>query len=564
MRLVISLFVLALALPLMGAEPAPSLRYALSPVFEGRALKAIAVELNFAGDADGDTAFDVPDEWGGNAELWKHIRAIRVEGGTLREAGPTRRIVSHRPGAPLTVRYRLVNGYEGDPTPETGNPYRPVIRPGWFQLIGDSTFIEVEGRPAAPVQVRWTGWPKAWKHASDLDHDAGLRSQQLIDSISVGGTGLTLHERTIEGGRLRFAVLGDWDFKTGTFANELATVLSAQRRFWGQTDGPFFVSLTPLAPAGDWRSTGGTGRGDGFAMFSTRNGGGALRYLVAHEHIHSWIPAALGKMPADERTAYWLSEGFTDFYAYRTLLGAGQWSPEEFIARLNEELLAHDASPVRGWSNARLAEAFWSDRAANKLVYRRGMLLAHRWDQMIRDRTGGAKDLDDVVLAMRDRATGASEKPLIAEGFARAMREVAGIDVAADLKALVEGGEAFDLPAGLFGDCAQIVSATRGMFERGWESRPVGEGFVFDKVKPGSNAWKAGIRDGMPLLEKVSGVLGDERVDYVVRVKVAGLERTISYRPLGEGTYRLRQIALKADMDGATRASCARRMAGGI
>jgi predicted metalloprotease with PDZ domain len=568
MRRLLTLFALVLAIPLMGAAASPALRYSLSPVFEGRALKAIAVELSFAGDADGETALRLPGEWGGSGELWKHITALKVDGGKMREAGPSGRVISHQPGVPLTVRYRLVNGYDGDPAPGMGNPYRPVVRPTWFQLIGDATFIEVEGRQDVPVQVHWANWPKAWWHASDLDHaDMGrtLRMHDVVDSVSIGGTAMKIHEREIEGGRLRFAVLGEWDFKTSGFADELASVLSAQRRFWGDANGPFFVSLTPIAAAGDWRSAGGTGRGDGFALFSTRNATGGLRYLVAHEHIHSWVPAGLGRMPPVEQTDYWFSEGFTDFYALRTLLYSGSWSLEEYAAKLNEELAAHDVSPARNWSNSRLAEVFWTDKVAQRLPYRRGMLLAYRWDQMIRVRTGGAKDLDDVMLAMRDRAQGPGQKPLVREAFRLAMRDVADIDIAADLTALVENGEAFELPDRLFGDCAQVTRETRGVFERGWEPKDVGGGrYVVEKVKVGSNAWKAGIRDGMSLLGKSGGVTGDERYDYVIGVKDAAGERKITYRPVGEGTYILRQVVLTAGMDGTARETCRKRMSGGI
>lgn len=568
MKFAFGLAALVAALPLLGAAPAPGVRYALSPVLDDGALKAITVEMAFAGDEDGETRLALPNEWGGNVQLWKHIEALSVDGGTLDEVGPAQRVIRHRAGAPLTVRYRLVNGYEGDPAPGTGNPYRPVIRPTWFQLIGDAAFVEVAGRQAAPVQVRWAGWPKAWRHASDLDHGQmgrPLRAQELIDSVSVGGTALSIEERAIAGGRLRFAMLGDWDFKSGAFADELATIISAQRRFWGESEGPFLVSLTPIAAKGDWRSTGGTGRGDGFAMFSTRNGGGALRYLVAHEHIHSWVPAQVGRMPADERKAYWFSEGFTDFYALRTLLGSGQWSLEDYVERLNEELAAHDSSPARSWTNVRLADAFWSDRAAQKLVYRRGMLLAYRWDQRVREETGGARDLDDVMRAMRARAKGPGEAPLVADGLAQAMKQVAGIDIADDLKRLVEDGEGFELPDGLFGDCARVVRETRGVFEQGWTAKPVsGGGYVFDKVRPGSNAWKAGIRDGMVLLGRSAGVPGDERQDFVVGVKDEAGQRKITYRPVGDGTYLLRQVVLKSDMDAAAKEACRKRMSGGI
>jgi hypothetical protein len=68
----------------------------------------------------------------------------------------------------------------------------------------------------------------------------------------------------------------------------------------------------------------------------------------------------------------------------------------------------------------------------------------------------------------------------------------------------------------------------------------------------------------MSLLGKSGGVTGDERYDYVIGVKDAAGERKITYRPVGEGTYILRQVVLTAGMDGTARETCRKRMSGGI
>jgi hypothetical protein len=94
-------------------------------------LEALAIELRFAGDADGETVLELPDAWGGKTELHQGVRDLRIEGAgvAITSSAPAKRIVRHQPGAELRVRYRIVQYWPGVPAVTGSNEYRPIVQP---------------------------------------------------------------------------------------------------------------------------------------------------------------------------------------------------------------------------------------------------------------------------------------------------------------------------------------------------------------------------------------------------------------------------------------------------
>ena len=107
------------------------------------ALNALQVDLRFRGDADGETDLRLPDEWGGQPELWRSIENVTaVSGATIADgAKANQRILTHRPSARIHVRYRVIQDFEGEPNARQGNAYRPIVQPGYFHLIGNAFMV---------------------------------------------------------------------------------------------------------------------------------------------------------------------------------------------------------------------------------------------------------------------------------------------------------------------------------------------------------------------------------------------------------------------------------------
>lgn len=568
MTRVLSLIVLLLALPLMGAAaPTPAVGYDLAPVMRDGELTSVAVTLRFQAEDRGETELVLPDSWGGKDRLYQHLEGIAVEGGTLSETGPARRIVRHAPGAQIVVRYRVVNAYAGDPNAENDNPYRPVVRPGWFHLLGNAWVVQPVLATPRPAKVTWSGWPSDWTIVSDLQHGGAgvtLDIGGVIESVALGGPDVRVVTRRVPGGMLRVAMRGEWPFKLGAFANDVAKVVTAQREFFNDVEGPFLVTLIPVEAPEGWRSVGGTGRSDAFALFSTRGDVESdIGGILGHEHVHSWIPGQLARMPDNEALDYWFGEGFTDFYAWRTQLRGGVWTLDQYLAALNEAFREYDTSPARAWDNARVAAAYWSDRNAQRIPYRRGAFLALRWDEALRRGSGGRVDLDNVVLGMRTQVRNAQtpeDIPGVRPGVTAMLRSK-GLDPGDDIARFVDAGEPIPLDGEWFGGCLVIETAEVAVFERGWDPANTKEGVV-NGVDPASAAYAAGLRDGMKIVRREGGVIGDSRAQYVLRVMDGKNERVIRFYPAGKARFELRTARLRSGLDRAGREQCLTAIAG--
>lgn len=576
--------ILALTLGLSGAVPSPAsaapdgfVHYRATPVVADGTLTSIAIEMRFAGDADGETRITLPNRWAGETEYWKHVRDLTIDGAAAREDGPETRVLTHAPNAELTIRYRVVTAFDADPAVggPGGNPYRPIIRPAWFSVIGHGLFAEPENGTNRPADFRWGELPAGWKVASDLDHSVwGARYfvGDIRQSVMLGSPDLKTYVRKVKGVDVRLAVLGQWSkLKEDDLADLIARILTSQRDYWKAPGETFFVGLTPMTPLEGAISVGGTGLDDAFSLYAgTDTELPFMRGLLAHEHMHTWSPRALGSMtddPEKEAEGYWFSEGLTDFLTHRTLLRSGLWSLEEFVEAVNGEMLAYAVSPYRTAPNATIREKFWTDQDVQKLPYRRGMLLSLYWDYRLRRATGGQLDLDDVLLAQAARVTVLREKgenPVAPVLFAQVYREMGGPDLADDFGRMVVGGRAVLLPESLFGDCARIDTVTRPRFHRGWDAQATtANNNIVTGLKPDSPAYAAGLREGMQIVKREFGEVGNSTVEYGLRITENGQERVIRFMPVAPGTETIQRIVLTPNMSPAKKAACARAMSGG-
>ena len=553
-----------------SAAPRP-VEFHLSPVMEGDSLRALHCEIRFAGETDGETVVRLPDEWGGERALYRAVRDLRVEPASaklLAGADSAHRVIHHAAGEPLVLRYTLIQDVPGLPRPTGKNPYRPLIQPGWFHVLGDAMLIAPEWDERTPATFSAGPWPTGWRFASDLEHArAGdpLTLGDLYESVSVGGD-FRIVSRAHAGGALRVAVRGAWSFSDSSLADRIERVIASHRRFWRDPDEPFLVTLVPLVDDGQSSSLGGTGRADAFAFFATGNAEeGALNRLLAHEHMHTWIPGRIGGLPTrDEAMHYWLSEGFTDFYSMRLLVRDGLWSTTEYVNAVNEILQRYAQSPMRAAPARVAADQFWTKREAQELPYQRGFLLACKWDDELRRRHAGRRDLDDVMLAIHREA--ARHRARDTTRFAvtllvRAMMR-AGVDITQDLERHVAQGEPVLLPAGVLGDAARIEARDEPEFDRGFDAAATNAaGGVITGLDPTSPGYAAGLRDGMRIVKREAGRPGDTSIDLVYRVRDGDNERLIQYRPVGKRTFVTQRI-VPADTTRHTLERLGRRLAG--
>ncbi len=551
------------------SEPSP-VAYTLAPVLESGKLTALAVEMRLTASATGVTRIGLPETWADARELWRHVDGFAVEGAAaVREDGPQVRVVDSPAGAPLVVRYRVRSAYDREPTSDDGQLFAPVIRPDWCYVFGEALFAVVEGDLDRPARFTWTG-PAGFNFASDLEHITDAQPVQvgdILESIVMAGDRVQLLSRADGGGAVRVAIVGDYGFTRAAFVDLAMAVVTSQRAFWGDHGEPFLIALAPQLRTPNNQSYGGTGRSDAFALSAAEDVPfDRLRHLLAHEYTHTWNPRRLGGFTHGqaEGAEKWFTEGFTEFYTWRLLLRAGLYTLEEFVADWNDALLEYATSPARAATNADIARDYWNDRAIGRIPYRRGPLLAAMWDQRLRLASDGKRDLDDVVLAMRQQVREEKQpgKPA-AQRFRPTYEQLGGPDLGPDAARYIEQGAPIELPADVFGPCITVVSEKRRSFERGWDSDATSKaGDVITGLRAGSPAHRAGLRDGMQIVERLAGEPGNSTVAYVLKVRDGERERKIKFKPEGETELVVQRLVIDRKASKEQREACTRALAG--
>ncbi len=555
---------LTAAILLTAAKPPEQkpITYRVTPVLQKDGSRALDVRMRLKGDVDGETELFLPSAWAGSGELWRHAKGLEISGVRTLGGSYDKPVARHRPGARLTMRYRIVSAYSEDPGFDFEQA-RPLIRPEWFFAHGEAIFAAPGGGQDRPAKFKWGKLPKGWAAASDLDHLQGKPTTvaNLINSVVIGGSKLRLARRDLSGAELRVAVLGEWKFTPDQLADTVAPIVEAEDKFWGERSGPFLVALAPLGEIPSGLSYVGAGRADAFSIASTsafelRQ---AVRFL-AHEYMHSWVPISLGGMPEeDEARDYWFSEGFTDYLAAKVLLRSGIWSLADWAADKNETLLRYGQSSAKTADGAEIAKRFWTDSAVQQISYDRGHLLAAKVDSVIAARSAGRQSLESVLRTQRRAAEGSPE--LAVALFRKTLSDETGIDVDPDLERYARRGESLLLPADLIGDCGRVVTERRKAFTRGYDSEAtrLGKGVIVGVDRDGP-AYSAGLRDGMRLVRREAGKIGDASVQLAYRVADGGVERVIGYMPEGRNELQVQRVELTTRPDAEV--ACRTRLGG--
>jgi predicted metalloprotease with PDZ domain len=503
------------------------------------------------------TAVQLPEKWAGSQELWRSISGLTVTGAKGVVGNGMVRTIRHDPNRRLAVRYSVASSYSDDPGVDYEKA-RPIVRPGWFFFHGEGVFAVPEGRADAPARFRWGRLPAGWKVATDLDQLAGKRGTvaDISESVAIGGNDLTVISRNVRGAPLRLAIRGKWSFEPTELADLIEKIVEAEQGFWRDEGRPFLVAMAPLGEDPVRRSSNGTGRGDAFSIVSTSDFEleGAKR-LLAHEYMHTWVADELGAMPEkDEGVDYWFSEGFNDFLASKVLLGSGLWTLSEFVADKNETLSRYTLSPVRNAAAREVAEKFWSNGDYMQLSYDRGHLMASIFDAQIRSASAQKLGLGDVLRAQRKAF--AAKPALASDLFPVVLKKTVGLDASEDIRRYAVEGETVRFPPNAFGECAKVVTERRAEFTRGFDGEATAAaGGLITGVDAEGPAYRAGIRNGMRLLRRESGKIGDSTVEIAYRIADQSGERVVRYMPAGAREFDVQKIVLTVS-GGAQEARC--------
>jgi predicted metalloprotease with PDZ domain len=160
---------------------------------------------------------------------------------------------------------------------------------------------------------------------------------------------------------------------------------------------------------------------------------------VAHELFHSWNGASLRPEPYAD--LQWFSEGFTDYYATRSLAKTGVIDEPLFLRRMERTIALYLYFKSAPAFNGITLKAAGTRKGPHRLgVYEGGWVVAFCLDARIREQSAGRLTLDDAMRLLYDEFA-FKNQAYTETDLRRVLREVAGPASETYLDKYVAGNE---------------------------------------------------------------------------------------------------------------------------
>ncbi|HZS28757.1 MAG TPA: hypothetical protein VFB76_16130, partial [Candidatus Angelobacter sp.] len=322
--------------------------------------------------------------------------------------------------------------------------------------------------------------------------------------------------------------------------------------FWHDNSFPYFlISLTPFTQ--ERGSQGGTALTNTFMEHLSRMdtiSPNVLRQL-AHENFHSWNPYRIGRVPDPEERVNWFYEGFTGYYGDLMLLRAGLESFPDHVQALNKDLRSYGMGEAINVSLGEFVRRHTTDKSALPgLERRRGTVIAAWLDATIRQESHGHSSLDDLMFYLVQQNAEHKQshygKPMLLTNkriFEAAARYVNKTSLE-QFRRYAQKGGIIQLPENALGPCAQSRTEMLGPFELGFDRSSINsDSKKVTGVKPDSEAYKAGLRDGQQLLGW-SIYNGDPSKQVRLTIKTDNGKQVLIYYPQSVAKVPVQQFVL--------------------
>jgi predicted metalloprotease with PDZ domain len=290
--------------------------------------------------------------------------------------------------------------------------------------------------------------------------------------------------------------------------------------------------------------------------------------VAAHEFFHLWNvkrirPASLDPVDFTKEQytrALWFAEGVTNTYASYTLVRSGIWSKEQFYADLGEQITELEGRPANRWQSAEQSSLdawlekypLYNQPESSVSYYTKGQVLGDLLDILMRDRTGNAKSLDDVLRLMNTNFAKQGKTYRDSLDVQLTAETVAGGSFEEFFRKYVAGTDPFPYQQilALAGLALRSVERRRPALGFFAEHDPSGP-FVVSTVDSEGPAAQAGLRAGDVILNwnggevprRVERWLQEQRAGELLKLRVRREDKEISLEfRLGENKETLYEV----------------------
>lgn len=175
---------------------------------------------------------------------------------------------------------------------------------------------------------------------------------------------------------------------------------------------------------------------------------------IAHETVHNWP-----HLDADPGDREWFAEGTAEYYSMVIPYRAGLISLEQMAKWLTDKTINYYNNEFQTLSNREAFDLYWKDRAAQRVPYGRGLVYLIDTDQRIRERSGGKRSIDNLILYTVEKQR-AGEKVTVADWEELLVKELG--QEAVEMFRQVMGGKMIDPSQDWFNGA---FTFTKGHFE---------------------------------------------------------------------------------------------------
>lgn len=425
-----------------------------------------------------------------------------------------------------------------------------TIAKDFAYFTGVQLFLMAEGHRMRPSNVNFI-FPAEWRMISALKETSNPTTFTAPDYDTLADAPTLMGHFDVT----RFEVEGKPHYfaatPAGAFSNEnakkltdvLGKVAVSESAMFGGLPYEKYVYFYFILPPGEMISEGGALEHLNSSTAFVPAGDFSMEpvaWTAAHEFFHLWNVKRIRPVemwPYDyqrenETPLLWVCEGFSNYYAIRTLYRLGLNSEQRFLDRIARAITSVETSAARAYISP--AEASVSDVLPGKVFgtdyYMQGQNLGALLDLSIRHDTQGKSSLDDVMRGLYrefyQRGKGFSTEDMI-----RIINRITERDYHDFFRRYVWGIEVPNYDT-IFGYAGYRVEKTT-------QKRP-SAGFSFERggrvtiVPPGSSAAEAGLLVG-DVITAIDGEelnkssLGIERIGKTIKwtIKRAGEERDI-------------------------------------
>lgn len=290
----------------------------------------------------------------------------------------------------LTLRYEVdysALAAQGWPAPREA----ALADSGELVLIGRSLFLTTRNQGASDVTFTLPpGWRPvtAWAPSPNSEREFSVRTAtELVENLVV--LSRTPPDIVAAGGfRLLVMSMGHWQPSRGEVRRVVGAVVPRLVGLMGLHDREnYLVVLLPIVEHG------GESYRQSFALTvdapPSRENSATWGNTIAHEVFHYWNGGRV--RAAEYAESQWFHEGFTEYAANLSMLEAGLVGPDDFMRKLAGHI-------GNSHKLATTLEAPGSHKGPP--LYSAGALVAFSWDVLIRQASGGKRNIGDFFKAL--------------------------------------------------------------------------------------------------------------------------------------------------------------------